>query len=152
PAGIGDKLSDEQLEAIFAHELCHVRRRDNLAAALHSAVEVLFWFHPLVWWLGARLVDDRERACDEGVLRQGADSRAYAQGLLRACEFSLQAPPACVAGVTGGDLKQRIERIARRQFGGGLGPRGKLLLAAAAVASVALPVLVGIANSPVARA
>jgi len=53
------------------HEVQHVRRRDNLAAAMHLVVEAIFWFHPLVWWLGARLVEERERACDEEVLRLG---------------------------------------------------------------------------------
>src|SRR5262249_38204221 len=67
PAGITDRLTPPQLEAIAAHELCHVRRRDNLATAIHMGVEALFWFHPLVWWLGARLMDERERACDEEV-------------------------------------------------------------------------------------
>jgi bla regulator protein blaR1 len=49
PAGIADRLSDAQLDALLKHELCHVRRRDNLAAALHMLVEAIFWFHPLVW-------------------------------------------------------------------------------------------------------
>src|SRR5438270_362026 len=69
PEGISGRLSDAQLEAVMTHELCHVRRRDNLAAALHMLVEALFWFHPLVWWIGARLVAERERACDDEVLR-----------------------------------------------------------------------------------
>lgn len=73
PAGIAGRLSDGQLEAIFTHELCHVRRRDNLAAAIHTMVEAIFWFHPLVWWLRGRLVEERERACDEEVLRLGSD-------------------------------------------------------------------------------
>ena len=71
PAGIEDRLSDEQIEAILAHEVAHVRRRDNLAALIHMLVEAVFWFHPLVWWIGARLVDERERACDEDVVRLG---------------------------------------------------------------------------------
>src|SRR5215831_19436610 len=41
------------MEAILAHELCHVRRRDNLTATSQMAVQAVFWFHPLVWWLGA---------------------------------------------------------------------------------------------------
>src|ERR1017187_3141180 len=49
PAGIGDRLDDVELEAILAHELCHVRRRDNLLAFIHMAVEAIFWFHP---WSG----------------------------------------------------------------------------------------------------
>jgi beta-lactamase regulating signal transducer with metallopeptidase domain len=72
PAGISERLNDEELNAILVHELCHVRRRDKLGAALHMLVEALFWFHPQVWWIGARLVDERERACDEEVLRLGA--------------------------------------------------------------------------------
>ena len=56
PEGIADRLTAAQLEAIFAHEMCHVRRRDNLTAAIHMTVEILFWFHPLVWWLRARLL------------------------------------------------------------------------------------------------
>ena len=54
PDGITGHLTPEQLDAILAHELCHVRRHDNLATAVHMAVEAVFWFHPLVWWLGAR--------------------------------------------------------------------------------------------------
>ncbi|HEY6356847.1 MAG TPA: M56 family metallopeptidase, partial [Vicinamibacterales bacterium] len=65
PAGISAHLTAEQLDAVLIHELCHVRRRDNLTAAVHMLVEAVAWFHPLVWWIGARLVDERERACDE---------------------------------------------------------------------------------------
>jgi bla regulator protein blaR1 len=46
PEGITEKLTPGQLEAIVAHELCHVRRRDNLATAMHMVVEAVFWFHP----------------------------------------------------------------------------------------------------------
>ena len=71
PEGISEHLDDAHLEAILAHEVWHVRRRDNLAAAIHMVVEALFWFHPLVWWIGARLVEERERACDEEVVATG---------------------------------------------------------------------------------
>jgi bla regulator protein blaR1 len=62
PDGITDRLTPAQFQAILAHELCHLRRRDNLAAATHMLVEAIFWFHPLVWWIGARLIEERERA------------------------------------------------------------------------------------------
>jgi bla regulator protein BlaR1 len=71
PVGISQHLHDDHLKAILAHEVCHVRRRDNLAATVHMCVEALFWFYPLVWWIGARLIDERERACDEAVLEIG---------------------------------------------------------------------------------
>src|SRR4030095_4625559 len=68
PAGIDAHLTPAQLRTVVAHELCHIKRRDNLTAAIHMIVEAVFWFHPLVWWIGARMVDERERACDEAGL------------------------------------------------------------------------------------
>jgi len=65
PADIAERLTPPQLQAVLAHELCHVRRRDNFTSAIHMIVEAVFWFHPLVWWISARLVEERERACDE---------------------------------------------------------------------------------------
>src|SRR5881409_3678285 len=89
PAGIDAQLTRAQLEAILAHELCHVRRRDNLTAAIHMVVETIFWFHPPVWWIRARLVEERERACDEAVLRMASDPQVYAEGILNVCRFYL---------------------------------------------------------------
>ena len=68
PKGITDRLPPAQLDAIIAHEMSHVRRRDNLTGAIHMLVEAIFWFHPMVWWIEARLIEERERACDEEVL------------------------------------------------------------------------------------
>ena len=87
PDGIGERLTGTQVEAILAHEVAHVRRRDNLAAMVHMAVEALFWFHPLVWWIGARLVDERERACDEDVISRGTEPDVYAESILKTCQF-----------------------------------------------------------------
>ena len=80
PEGITDRLTPAQLNAVLAHEMCHVRRRDNLTAAIHMLVEAIFWFYPLVWWIRARLVEERERACDEAVLQSGSDAEVYAEG------------------------------------------------------------------------
>ena len=80
PAQLIERLSPRQLGAILTHELFHVRRRDNLFAALHMVVEAIFWFHPLVWWVGSRLVEERELACDEEVLRMGCEPADYSGG------------------------------------------------------------------------
>ncbi len=72
PEGLIESLRPAQWKAVLAHELCHVQYRDNLTAALHMVVQAVFWFHPLVWWLGARFVAERERACDEAVLQTGS--------------------------------------------------------------------------------
>lgn len=117
PAGIIERLTKPQLEAVLTHELCHVRRRDNLTAALHMIVEAVFWFHPFVWWIGARLVEERERACDEDVLRLGSEPQVYAEGILKVCEFYVESPLICAAGVSGNNLKKRMERIMRNHVG-----------------------------------
>jgi len=152
PAGISDRLTDAQLEAIIAHELCHVRRRDNLLAAIHMLVEALFWFHPLVWWIGARLVDERERACDEEVLRLGSEPQAYAESILKVCEFYLESPLVCVTGVTGSNLKKRIEDIMTHRIASKLDFTKKLLLATIGMAVVAVPIAIGFLNPTPSRA
>jgi bla regulator protein blaR1 len=148
PAGIEDRLSDEQIEAILAHEVAHVRRRDNLAALLHMLVEAVFWFHPLVWWIGARLVDERERACDEDVVRLGSEPEVYAESILKTCQFYIESPLVCVAGVTGSDLKKRVEQIMNNDAHVALSALRRISLGAALVAAIAIPVAIGIITSP----
>ncbi len=111
PEGIANSLTSEELQAVLAHELCHVRYRDNLTAALHMCVETLFWFHPVVWWIGAKLVEERERACDESVLDRGGEPSDYAEGIVKVCKAYVEWPLPCVSGITGSDLKQRVREI-----------------------------------------
>lgn len=152
PQGISDRLDDAHLEAVIAHELWHVRRRDNLAAMLHMLVETAFWFHPLVWWLGTRLVEERERACDEEVLELGSERQVYAESILRVCEFCLGSPLPCVSGVTGAALKKRIVHIMNEQVTRKLNLGKKLLLTSAGVLAIALPIVVGMVNATPSRA
>ena len=147
PDGIADRLNPKQLEAVIAHELCHVRRRDNLTAAIHMVVETVFWFHPLVWWIRTRLVEERERALAEDVLRR-TDPHVYAEGILNVCRFYLESPLVCASGVTGADLKKRIEKIMTSHIARNLDWRRKLLLAVAGTAAVAVPIAAGILNAP----
>jgi bla regulator protein blaR1 len=148
PAGISDRLSDSQLESILAHEVNHVLRRDNLAAALHMLVEAAFWFHPLVWWIGARLVEERENACDQAVLGLQSQPHTYAEGILKVCEYCVETPLLCVSGVSGADLKKRIQAIVAHRVARELGWPQRLLLAVAAIGAIAVPVGVGILNAP----
>jgi uncharacterized protein (TIGR03435 family) len=152
PEGILERLSPAQFEAILAHELCHVRRRDNFAAAVHMSVEAIFWFHPLVWWIGRRLMEERERACDEEVLGNAAEPEVYAEGILNVCKFYLASPLRCVSGVTGSNLKKRIEEIMTRRALFSLSPGKKLLLVGAGMIAVGMPVAVGILKTSSVRA
>lgn len=152
PRGLASHLSQPQLEAVIAHELCHARRQDNLTAAAHMLVEAVFWFHPLVWWIGARLLHERERACDEAVVRAGHDRSAYAEGVLNTCELYATSPLACAAGVGGADLKRRITRIMRGDTMSKLGMGKKLFLGTLAAAMLAAPVMIGFLAQSTARA
>src|SRR5579863_7014774 len=125
--------------------MCHVRRRDNLTFAFHQVVQALFWFHPAVWWIGVRLVEERERACDEAVVQANGAAEAYAEGILNVCRFYVESPAACVAGVTGADLKQRIVRIMMGKEVRNLSLSRRLLLAVLCAMVVGVPVLTGLA-------
>jgi hypothetical protein len=99
----------------------------------------------------SRLVEERERACDEEVLRLGGEPQVYAESILKVCEFCLESPLTCVSGVTGSNLKKRIELIMKERFGVALSARKKLLLVAAGVAALAVPVAVGGLTTPYLR-
>jgi uncharacterized protein (TIGR03435 family) len=144
PEGLDQRLAPEQLEAVLAHEFCHVKARDNLTGALHVAVASIFWFHPAVWWIGRRLIEERERACDEAVLRQGKRPETYAQGILNICKFYKESPLLCASGVTGADLKRRIREIMALRASQRLSLARKAMLAAAGFAALSVPVVIGI--------
>ncbi len=152
PESLMRHLSPEQLRTVVTHELCHIRRRDNLTATLHMAVTALFWFHPAVWWIEARLLTERERACDEAVLAEGSDAELYAESILSVCKFYAESPLACMPGVTGGDLKQRIVRIMTGCLAQELSAGRKAMLAAACVLTAAIPVTTGFVTSTSANA
>jgi|SoiMethySBSTD1v2_1073268.scaffolds.fasta_scaffold00533_20 bla regulator protein blaR1 len=148
PRAISERLSDEQLQSVLAHEICHLRRGDNLAALVHLVVQAVFWFHPLVWWIGGRLIAERERACDEQVIRLGSEPETYAESILKTCQFFIESPLACVSGVTGSDLKKRIEEIMTNDAVATFGVWKKALLTAAGVIAFVGPVAVGALSPP----
>jgi len=146
PERINNRLTPAQLDAIIAHEMSHVSRRDNLTAAIHMVVQAIFWFHPVVWWIKARLLEEREQACDEIVLQSGNDADVYAESILIVCKICLESPLACVAGVAGSDLKRRIVRIMTERVARNLDLSRKLLLVLAAIVALTVPVVSGLAH------
>ena len=91
------------------------------------------------------MLEERERACDESVVLSGSDRRIYAEGILRVCQSYLASDLACVAGVSGADLKLRLEAIMTREVKA-LGIGKRIALGALALAAVAVPVMVGLAS------
>jgi bla regulator protein BlaR1 len=147
PAQLLEHLNRGQLGAILTHELCHVRRRDNLFAAIHMVVEAIFWFHPLVWWIGSRMVEERELACDEEVLRMGCEPADYVEGILKVCRFYTESPSPCISGVTGADVKKRLRTILAGSIAPELSGAKKMALAAIGLAALAAPVVIGVLNA-----
>src|ERR1700744_4438335 len=148
PETLPERLTRPEIDAILAHEISHFRRRDNLTAAIHMLVEALFWFHPLVWWIGARLIEEREQACDEAVVRAGHDRAAYARSLVESARLFLQSPLDCVAGASGSNLKMRVEAIMTAPATSPLSPLKKGLLLAAGGCAFATPGPAGGASLP----
>ena len=141
PSGIEDDLTPRQLASVLTHELCHVRRRDNMTAAVHMIAEAVFWFHPLVWWIGSRLVDERERACDEEVVRTLGEPQTYAEGIVNVCRRYVESPLVCVSGVSGSNVKNRIRDIMTNRAVAKLSVAKKAVLAAVGTVAVVAPIL-----------
>jgi uncharacterized protein (TIGR03435 family) len=147
PEDIADRLTADELDAVLTHEMCHVRRRDNLTAGLHLCVESLFWFHPLVWWIKARLLHEQERACDEEVIRLGGNRGAYAETILKVCELYVTAPPLVCAGISGAGLRERVREIMANGTVHKLTWSRILLLSVAGITALTIPILVGAVRS-----
>src|SRR4030095_15277538 len=142
-----ERLTSSQLKAVIAHERCHIRCHDNLAAAVHMLVEAVLWFHPLVWWIERRLIDERERACDEAVLRAGNDPTDYAEGILTVCRFTMRAPLACVTGVSGADLRTRVESIVRNELGAQMTLSRRLAVVFFGLVLIGVPIVAGVVTA-----
>jgi beta-lactamase regulating signal transducer with metallopeptidase domain len=110
PASALSGLSEEQIEAILAHELAHIRRHDYLVNMLQTAVETLLFYHPGIWWLSRQIRIERENCCDDMAVAVCGDVLTYARALTALEELRAYTPELAVAA-TGGSLLQRIERL-----------------------------------------
>jgi GWxTD domain-containing protein len=112
PLGCLSGLSPSQVEAILAHELAHILRRDYLVSILQSIVEALLFYHPAVWWVSRHIRREREHCCDDLAVQYTGDALAYARAL-SLLEEHRAALPAIALGANGGMLTMRIKRLLR---------------------------------------
>ena len=103
--------STAEVEAILAHELAHIARRDYLINLIQSFIEILFFFHPIVWWISMQIRVEREHCCDDLALQKGTDRLVYAKALLRLKELQTHAPQLALS--FGGNQKYLLNRIQR---------------------------------------
>ncbi len=111
PASALTGLTAEQLEAILAHELAHIRRHDYLINLLQTVIETLLFYHPAVWWVSHRMRVERENSCDDVAVALCGDVLTYARALTELEQLRSNGPQLAVAA-TGGVLLNRIRRLA----------------------------------------
>jgi len=159
PAAALTGLTPAQLEAILAHELAHVRRNDYLVNLAQAALETVLFYHPAVWWVSARIREEREYCCDDLAAATRPSPAEYA-GALAAAEVMRQIdvrslPPHLALGALGGGRTNGpLLRRVRRVLGLSPGPTGDRVLVrpltavAIAAVCVAMPWVMARAEKP----
>ena len=110
PASAFTGLTPQQLEAVLAHELAHVRRNDYLVNVLQTGVETLLFYHPAAWWVSRQIRAEREHVCDDMAVRVTGDAMTYARALTRIERLRTTAPRLAM-GADGGSLRSRVSRL-----------------------------------------
>ncbi len=112
PASAISGLTNEQLEAVIAHELAHVRRHDYLVNLIQLLIETVFFYHPAAWWVSHVMRVEREACCDDIAVHMTGDRAGYAKMLLW-LEESRNPSALATLGMSarGGSLLERIRRI-----------------------------------------
>ncbi|MCF2490623.1 M56 family metallopeptidase [Dyadobacter sp. CY347] len=111
PIGLLSGFSTAQVEAILAHELAHIRRNDYLINMLQSFVEVVFFFHPAIWWLSDRIRAEREHCCDDIALAVCGDKMSLAHALVKVAEWQATPRMAMAFASKKPLLLQRVQRV-----------------------------------------
>ena len=114
PASAISGLSPEQLEALLAHELAHIRRCDYLVNLIQTTIETLLFYHPGVWWVSRQIRHEREHCCDDLAVAACGDVLTYARALAALEQMRVVTPQLAVAA-NGGSLLVRIQRLLRRR-------------------------------------
>ena len=100
----------DQIDALLAHELAHIARKDWLWNGVQCAIEALLFFNPAVWWLGRRVRQEREHACDDLAVAACGDALALAEALT-ALECDRHPSPRLALAAQGGSLMKRVTRL-----------------------------------------
>jgi beta-lactamase regulating signal transducer with metallopeptidase domain len=113
PVAVLAGLSPDQLDAILAHELAHVRRHDYLVNLLQTVLEILFFYHPATWWISRRIRIEREHCCDDAAVGVCGGGIGLGEALTMLAAARLNLAPAMA--VSGGSLTARVRRIVGRR-------------------------------------
>ena len=112
PIGIVNQLQLNEVEAILAHELSHISRSDFLQNIMQSFIEIIYYYHPAVWWISANIRAERENCCDEEAVRICGSAINYAKALVKIEEMQYQVIPA-LAVPFARDKQSLLYRVSR---------------------------------------
>ena len=103
-------MTAAQVEALLAHELAHIHRRDYAINLLQTIAEALLFFHPAVWWISKRIRQEREHCCDDAAIAVAGEATAYAEALMALASWrEREFEPSL--GAARGPLVRRIRRL-----------------------------------------
>jgi beta-lactamase regulating signal transducer with metallopeptidase domain len=144
PVSALSSMSPQQLEAVIAHELAHIRRHDYLVNVFQQFAEILLFFHPAVWWVSGQIRKERENCCDDLAVLACGDVLSYASALLNLEEQRGRAPQLAVAA-SGGSLVGRVRRLLGKPE---WQPGSRTVMVPIALASICLAVVALSAQQP----
>ena len=110
PASAITGLSPDQLHAVLAHELAHIRRHDAIIRWVQAGAETLLFYHPAAWWISKVIRDESEHCCDQAALDQGVNRTNYARALAHFADAGRHDIPLAAAAADG-PLLTRVRRI-----------------------------------------
>ena len=110
PVSMLTRLDPDQIEAVIAHELAHIRRFDWIWNGVQCAIEALLFYHPGMWWLSRRIREERENASDDLAVAVCGDAIALAEALATLERHRMPAHVLALSA-TGGALMHRVKRL-----------------------------------------
>ena len=144
PTSVVTGMPREQLEAVIAHEIAHVRRHDFLVNLCQLIAETVFFYHPLVWWVSTRIREQREMCCDDFAIQYSAGRKTYVSMLMWIEEARVKSSANSLAlSASDGSLVRRIKHIAQPGRGASGGHKTALALSLLMLAAAASLLVLG---------
>jgi beta-lactamase regulating signal transducer with metallopeptidase domain len=111
PLGTLSGVPPQQIDAILLHELAHILRKDYLLNIIQSVIELLFFYHPVTWWLSGLIRQEREHICDDLAIGVNQDHLNYIKALTTMEELNSKSP--LLASALLGSKKRLLFRVKR---------------------------------------
>jgi beta-lactamase regulating signal transducer with metallopeptidase domain len=112
PLGILSGMPQNQVEAIIAHELAHIKRNDFIVNLIQTLIETFFFYHPAIWWISSVINSERENCCDDIAINYCLDSTVYSNALFNLQETCMQESNIVPAAMgKRNNLYRRIKRM-----------------------------------------